>query len=314
MRRAAWIVIVVSLGAAAPPLCADQPEPSTLARLTVPGTSISFVPFVAMRTAEDFIGVENRRQQFAVVVADLPTRSDSDVLTEFEQIMTIGKLRERGVELESTERIMLGDREGLLLTARQARGGVVFRKFMLFLPQPDQVSQILVVLPLARDREWGSQLATMIRSFRAGPASGQKLPPYVMTLPTGWLLANQTAVFELYAPGGRFPVPTGKPHVAVTIVFDQISAGQQARYVGFRNLNRNYYSDCEVLTSQYLTIDGLPANISYVSAIDEETQQPVTLQYCYIFSPRTIFFLESRRSPEMSDATFEKIVRSWRLR
>ncbi|MNE74259.1 hypothetical protein D3C81_2155910 [compost metagenome] len=79
------------------------------------------------------------------------------------------------------------------------------------------------------------------------------------------------------------------------------------------NLQRNYYSDLEIIKSRDVEINGYPANISYVSGVETQTSNAVIKQYCYIFVDKTTILIETEQSEELNETEFEKIALSWKL-
>ncbi|GJM71853.1 hypothetical protein HMSSN036_40690 [Paenibacillus macerans] len=83
----------------------------------------------------------------------------------------------------------------------------------------------------------------MLTSFQWASNSSEADTYYSLDLPTGWKLAKQVGVMELYNKGGVFPVPAGE---GVTNLQRTVLAEERQKFLDKMNSQRNYYSELEV--------------------------------------------------------------------
>jgi hypothetical protein len=295
-------------------LIAAERNISDTGRLRFPGTSASFVPKIDLAPASGFAGFENVEHQLAILSVELPIPATGDALAELERVMTPANLRQQGVEFESAKRVVVEGGNGLLVKGHQTRHGMEFRKYLLFLPDKGKLAQVQISFLLVHDNLLQPKIVEMIQSVRFERQVAKSTTPYTLWLPEGWKLAKQFAVLEVYTPQGKFPVSASSSSIGIVNLSESVASERQAQFVLAKNRQRNHYSNLREISSENTQIDGQPANVSFVSAVDLNSNQPVILQYCYIFLPDTTYLIESRRGTEMSDRRFDGIARSWQLR
>ena len=125
--------------------------------------------------------------------------------------------------------------------------------------------QVLATAPAEEFRRIEKSFKLMLDSVRwekqLAAATGGRY--YTLVIPAGWKLAKQIGPLDLYTESGRFPIPRGESSLAVANLNEK--AADFKAFVKAQNLKRNHYTDLKELESTFLKVDGLDANISYVS-------------------------------------------------
>ncbi len=283
-------------------------------RIKVPGTSLSFVPFVEMVLQPNSAIYGNSHFNLVVIAFEIPMPPGSDPFVVFQKGFTEEKLQAQGVQLLKKHWVIVNGIDGLLFVTKQMSREMHCDKYILVLPHKTKCAQILVTLPSGEAGPLRDQVIAMLQSFRIESQEAVANVPYELDLPADWKLAKQVIAFELYSRGGQYPIPPSAGSFGVINLQVVVAPEQQDEFVEVKNLKRNHYSQCRVLESRNVVIDGSPANLSYVAAINNETGKAVVLQYCYIFLRHTTLLLESGSSAKLSDQQFEEISLSWRAK
>ncbi|MOA10188.1 hypothetical protein D3C78_1300680 [compost metagenome] len=191
--------------------------------------------------------------------------------------------------------------------------GVNYTQWIYFLNRDGQTAgQIQVTAPEENFTLIEDQITDMLSSFQWGEES-EAFIAYSLDLPTNWKMAKQQGTMELYSKDGTFPVPADEPYLGVLNLQQTVLAKDRQAFLEKMNLQRNYYSDLEIIKSRDVEINGYPANISYVSGVETQTSNAVIKQYCYIFVDKTTILIETEQSEELNETEFEKIALSWKL-
>ncbi|RRJ61846.1 hypothetical protein EHV15_01785 [Paenibacillus oralis] len=302
---------------AAEPVKAEETESGTEeGYVTIPGTSLRFVPQADFQQASGFAGYESLTHQTSLMAMEIPVPDANEAIDYFYDFYTADLLESRGLEFISKEKLNTAPKpQALLLKCRLVKEGVTYIQWVYILEGEGQkVGQIQAAAPEEQFNLIESEIMNMLTSFQWASNSSEADTYYSLDLPTGWKLAKQVGVMELYNKGGVFPLPAGEPSLGVTNLRQTVLAEERQKFLDRMNSQRNYYSELEVIDSKDVEIDGYPANFSYVSGIETETEKSVIKQYCYIFLDQTVIFIEADRSDELNEAEFERIALSWKLK
>ncbi|AZK45389.1 hypothetical protein [Paenibacillus lentus] len=284
--------------------------------VAIPGTSLSFVPSAEFQLAGGFVGYESVKHQTSIMVIELPVPDGTQAVHYFDNLFTADRLQTKGLELLSKEKIHTeASHQALLIKCHLISDGVTYVQWIYILGSKGQTAaQIQVTAPEENFILIEDQITDMLASFQWTEESSEANLYYSLDLPTDWKLAKQHGTMELYNKDGVFPVPAGEPLLSVLNLQQTVSAEDRQAFLDKMNLQRNYYSNLEVIHSEDVEIDGYPANISYVSGIETQSANAVIKQYCYIFIDQTIILIEADQLDQLNKADFEKIARSWKLK
>ncbi|MGG4106677.1 hypothetical protein AAXB25_22515 [Paenibacillus lautus] len=282
--------------------------------VTIPGTSLSFVPPADFQQAGGFIGYESVKHQTSIMVMEIPVPDGTEAVHYFDNFLTADRLQTKRLKLLSKEKIHTqANNQALLIKCNLVNNGVTYVQWIYILGSEGQTAgQIQVTAPEENFNPIEDQITDTLSSFQWGESSEADVY-YSLDLPTNWKLAKQHGTMELYSKDGVFPAPAGEPFLGVLNLQQTVPAEDRQAFLDKMNLQRNYYSDLEVVNSRDVEINGYPANISYVSGIETKTSNSVIKQYCYIFIDQTIILIEADQSDELNEIEFEKIALSWKL-
>jgi hypothetical protein len=314
------MIAVLALAGQVPAAASDGAKPAAKAsagakRLAIPGTHLSVLPQPDFREAAGFTGLESVKHEASLMFIELPAPRGGDPVQELNKSLTPERLRTRGFTLKSKETGKQDGRSTVLIKGEVLKDGDTYIQWILFTFTSEPTAfQVLATAPADEFRRIEKSFKLMLDSVRwekqlAATTGGRY---YTLVLPAGWKLAKQLGPLDLYTESGRFPIPSGESSLAVENLNEK-STDFRA-FVKAQNLKRNHYTDLKELESTFLKLDGLDANISYVSALEVEDRKLVILQYCYIHGEETTFLIEGNRTGKLSKETFEKVAKSWKLK
>lgn len=286
--------------------------------VTIPGTSLSFVPSADFQLAGGFVGYESVKHQTSMMVIEHPVPDGTQAVHYFDNLFTADRLQTKGLKLLSKEEEEIhteANHHALLIKCHLVNNGVTYVQWIYILGSEGQTAaQIQVTAPEENFILIEDQITDMLASFQWTEESSEANVYYSLDLPTDWKLAKQHGTMELYNKNGVFPAPAGEPLLSVLNLQQTVPAEDREAFLDKMNLQRNYYSNLEVIHSEDVEIHGYPANISYVSGMETQTGNSIIKQYCYIFIDQTIILIEADQSDQLNETEFEKIARSWKLK
>lgn len=283
---------------------------------TIPGTSLSFVPQANFEPASGFVGYESLQHRASIMVMELPVPDGKQAIAYFDGLLTAQELKNKGLELVSKEKLG-GNPQALLLKCKLVKGIELYIQWIYVLESDeDKIAQIQVSAPKNQFNLIEDEIREMLFSFKWTDEAAEFDTYYTIELPDGWELAKQHAVMEIYSEGGRFPDPDHETETMLLVanLHQQVSTEDRTAFLEKMNLQQKHYSDLVLLSSEDIEIDGFQANLSYVSGIDIQTFQPVIKQSCYIFLEDTTILIETDRTETMTQAEFERVIMSWKLK
>lgn len=281
---------------------------------TIPGTSLSFVPQADFEQASGFVGYESLQHRASIMVMELPVPDGGQAIAYFDELLTTQELKNKGLELVSKEKLG-GHPQALLLKCNMVKGIESYIQWIYVLESDeDKIAQIQVSAPQNRFNQIENEIREMLFSFKWTDEAAELDTYYTIDLPDGWDLAKVHGVVEFYSEDGRFPISENETMLMIANLQQHVSAEERIFFIEKMNLQQKHYSDLVLLSSEDIEIDGFQANLSYVSGIDIQTSQPVIKQSCYIFLEDTTILIETDRTETMTQAEFERVIMSWKLK
>jgi hypothetical protein len=135
LRLARAAAVAFACIAAAPALAADAVFPT--------GSKIGLVPPTGFVPSENFRGFEDRANNAAILLVELPAQAYRDV----EKAMTTDALKKQGVAIDKRENVALKDGKAILLVGKQTSDGTKLRKWILIGTTPQATVLITAIIP-----------------------------------------------------------------------------------------------------------------------------------------------------------------------
>lgn len=314
----ALILLFVALGdpcvAASPKDPADAPV-SVGERVTIPGSAVSFLATIPLEPSNGFQGFEHVSADIAIIGTELPTPPGTvtTALDSLDRQLTPAGLAKQGMRAVEKHRQEIGGVQALVVRGEMSRDKSDYAKWIIFLPKSRVVAQIQLIFPKEIDDANRKSLESLLESIRWEEVAAPPRLPYTLELPSGWKLAKQAAVVDLYSLNGAFPPEPGKS-LMYLVMHERVPLSKRSAWVTRKNLQRNHYSNLKEVESVDEKIDGFDATFSKVEGTSTQKQRPVILLYCYIFLPDTAVLIESEEIAGMTFPQFQSIVRTWKLK
>lgn len=133
--RSLSAALVLTALAAAPALGADAIFP--------PGSKLGLVPPPGLKASETFRGFEDRANNTAILLLEMPSEAYRDV----EKAMTADGLKKQGVMVEKRENVTLKSGKAILIVGRQTAEGAKLRKWILVASTPEATALVTALIP-----------------------------------------------------------------------------------------------------------------------------------------------------------------------
>src|SRR3954471_18312852 len=129
------VAFVFAALANAPAFGADAVFPS--------GSKLGLVPPSGLTPSETFRGFEDRANNTAILLLEMPSQAYRDV----EKAMTSDSLKKQGVSVEKRENLTLKNGKAVLIVGRQTAEGTTLRKWILVGATPEVTALVTVLIP-----------------------------------------------------------------------------------------------------------------------------------------------------------------------
>lgn len=281
---------------------------------TISGTSLSFIPLLDFSKAQGFVGYESLTYQICIMVMELPVPKGKNGIGFFDNMLTPELLQTKGLIYVSKEKNVFNT-SSLLIKCKGSKDNKEYIQWVFLLDgNNSKFAQIQVSGPKDKFEKIENDILRMLSTFKWNEKVVKADTYYLIELPKGWKLAKQHGFLEIYSESGDFPLNEGESDICVMNMQKYVDKNERKEFIQEMNLQRNYYTNLNLLKSYDLVIDDFTANISYVSGYDLKASKNVILQYCYIFLYDTTILIEGDRTEILSKDVFENTVKSWRLK
>jgi len=133
--RLARAAVVIAALSAAPALAADAVFPT--------GSKIGLVPPPGLVPSESFRGFEDRTNNVAILLVEMPAAAYRDV----EKAMSNDALKKQGVLIDKRENVPLQDGKAQLMIGKQTSEGTKLRKWILIGSTPQTTILVTAIVP-----------------------------------------------------------------------------------------------------------------------------------------------------------------------
>lgn len=127
----------------------------------VKGSKIHIIPPPEFTQADNFIGLQNILNGSSIVVLDMPAPFEKAVKNGFTQ----EQLADQGIELHTTERLVINGLPGILMTGRQFAFGTLYDKTILIFGSENETIIITGAVPSVNIQKKELMIETLLSAY-----------------------------------------------------------------------------------------------------------------------------------------------------
>lgn len=252
LRHAPALCWLCAFVLATAPVVAAEPS------VRIPGTQVSLVPPQGFQVAERFPGLQNEALFASIVISELPSPRD-----DLAAGLSAEALGARGMNMQQTESVRFGEREGTLVRIEQTLKSVVYEKWMALLGTASKSVFLSATYPL----ELAPQLRDDVRKALLSTTWDPDLAldvfdglPFRIDPPKGLEIVSRShALLTLSTPGTTLPIPASEPYMVVGQSVRPVSIEDLPRFAKQRLAQTPQIDQIQVISEKPIEIGGRAA-------------------------------------------------------
>ena len=270
-------------------VCVVGVAPVHADRVRIPGTKVSIDSPQSFALSSRFAGMENVEKGASIMVTEIPAAVDHTTAGFTEE-----NLEARGMQLLSSEDVMVGEQKGMLYGLKQQARGIMFEKWMVALGDARTSILVVATYPEAFSEELKSTMRTALlsASWDPGIVTGQfeGLSYRISETDELKIQHRMQNMLLLSAPGSSRGPET--PLIVVGSSFSQQQISNIEDFSRLRIDQTQKITDVSAIEGVDKTVDGRPAYELTARAKDKQSGTPVAVYQLIVVDGQTYYIAQ----------------------